>query len=55
MTILFLRATVSAVFHHCRPGYCSSCTYFMLIPEPRHCQYVTVLVFVRWPCNVGAW
>ena len=27
----------------------------MLIPEPRHCQHVTVLVFVRWPCNVCAW
>jgi len=20
--------------------------------EPRHCQHVTVLVFVRWPCTV---
>jgi len=27
----------------------------MLIPEQRHCQHVTVLVFVRWPCNVCAW
>jgi len=27
----------------------------MLIPELRHCQHVTVLVFVRWPCNVCAW
>jgi len=27
----------------------------MLIPEPRHSQHVTVLVFVRWPCNVCAW
>jgi len=23
----------------------------MLIPEQRHCQHVTVLMFVRWPCN----
>ena len=27
----------------------------MLIPEPRHCQQMTVLVFVRWPCNICAW
>ena len=26
----------------------------MLISELRHCQHVTVLVFVRWPCNVSA-
>jgi len=25
----------------------------MLIPEPRHCQHVTVLVFVRWLCTLN--
>jgi len=24
----------------------------MLIPKPHHCQHVTILVFVSWPCNV---
>jgi len=27
----------------------------LLIPEPRHCQHVTVLAFVKWPCNVCTW